>query len=163
MIVVVMGVAGSGKTTLGRLLSQAEGWPFFDADDFHTPENKEKMQRGIGLTDADREPWLAALRAKIDELRARGRSAVLACSALKQAYRDRLNAGPDVRFVHLKGTFELIASRLAARAQHYAGPALLKSQFEALEDPAGVPTIDAALRPEEMLASARRLLGLAPE
>jgi gluconokinase len=90
-----------------------------------------------------------------------GRSGVLACSALKQSYRDRLDAGIEVRFIHLKGTFELIASRLAARAEHYAGPELLRSQFDALEEPAGVPAIDAALRPEEMLARARRVLGLA--
>jgi gluconokinase len=161
MIVVLMGVAGSGKTTVGERLAADQGWPFFDADDFHTPENKEKMRRGIGLSDADREPWLAALRAKIDELRAAGRSAVLACSALKQAYRDRLVAGPDVRLVYLKGSFPLIASRLAARAEHYAGPALLQSQFAALEEPTGVPVVDAALSPEEMLSATRRVLGLA--
>jgi gluconokinase len=160
MIVILMGVAGSGKTTVGRLLSEAEGWPFFDADDFHTPENKEKMRRGAGLTDAERGPWLDALRARIDELLAAGLSAVFACSALKQAYRDRLQAGPDVRFVYLKGSFDLIERRLAARADHYAGPALLRSQFEALEEPGGVPVVDAALTPDEMLAATRQALEL---
>jgi gluconokinase len=160
MIAILMGVAGSGKTTVGRLLAETEGWPFFDADDFHTPENKEKMRRGVGLTDADRGPWLDALRAKIDELIAAKRSAVLACSALKQGYRERLDAGPDVRFVHLKGSYELLASRLGARAGHYAGPSLLKSQFEALEEP-DLPAVDAALSPQEMLAATRRVLGLA--
>lgn len=160
MIVVLMGVAGSGKTTLGEALAAREGWPFFDADDFHTEAAKEKMRRGEGLTDQDRGPWLDALRARIDELRAGGRSGVFACSALKQAYRDRLQAGSDVRFVHLTGPFELIEKRLASRPGHYAGPSLLKSQFEALEVPADVPTLDVALTPAEMLAAARRLLGL---
>jgi gluconokinase len=155
-----MGVAGTGKTTLGEALAAAEGWSFFDADDFHAPANKEKMRRGEGLTDADREPWLLALRARIDELRAGGRSGVFACSALKQAYRDRLQAGPDVRFVHLTGPFALIERRLAGRPGHYAGPSLLKSQFEALEVPADVPTVDVAQTKAEMLAATRRLLGL---
>ena len=155
-----MGVAGVGKTTLGRLLAEGEGWPFFDADDFHSPASKDKMRRGQGLSDADREPWLAALRAKIDELRAAGRSGVFACSALKAAYRARLQAGPDVRFVYLKGSFELIRARIEARADHYAGASLLRSQFDALEEPAGVPRIDASLAPEEMLRATRRALGL---
>lgn len=157
---ILMGVAGSGKTTVGQALAASEGWPFFDADDFHTPANKEKMRRGDGLSDADRGPWLDALRAKIDELREAGRSGVFACSALKQAYRDRLQAGPDVRFVHLTGSFELIERRLASRPGHYAGPALLRSQFEALEAPSDLPTLDVSLTPEEILAATRRLLGL---
>jgi gluconokinase len=160
MIVVLMGVAGSGKTTLGQALASAEGWPFFDADDFHSPANKDRIRRGIGLSDADREPWLAALRARIDGLRQAGLSAVLACSALKQAYRDRLQAGPEVRFVYLKGSRELIAKRLASRQGHFAGPSLLQTQFEALEEPDGVPVIDAARKPEEMLAATRLALGL---
>jgi gluconokinase len=160
MIVVLMGVAGSGKTTIGERLAQGQGWPFFDADDFHSPENKEKMRRGLGLTDADREPWLAALRARIDEFLAAGRSAVFACSALKQAYRDRLQAGPEVRFVYLKGSFELFEGRLASRPGHYAGPSLLRSQFAALEEPVGVPTVAADQTPEQMLEATRRVLGL---
>ncbi len=160
MIVVLMGVAGSGKSTVGQALAKKEGWPFFDADDFHTPENKAKMRLGLRLTDADREPWLAALRAQLDDLREAGGSGVLACSALKQAYRDRLQAGPDVHFVYLKGSFELIARRLASRQGHYAGPSLLRTQFEALEEPVGVPVVDAALTAEEMLAATRRAVGL---
>jgi gluconokinase len=160
MIVVIMGVAGSGKTTVGQALAQAQGWPFFDADDFHSEGNKQKMRRGEGLTDADREPWLAALRARIDELRAGSRSAVLACSALKQAYRDRLQAGPDVRIVYLKGDFALIEARLRDRHGHYAGPSLLRTQFEALEEPQGVSIVDAGGSPEEVLAATRRALGL---
>jgi len=160
MIVVLMGVAGSGKTTIGERLAEAEGWPFFDADDFHSPENKDKMRRGLGLTDADREPWLATLRARIDEFRAAGRSAVFACSALKQAYRDRLQAGPDVRFVYLRGSFELIERRLATRPGHYAGPSLLRSQFAALEEPVGVPAVEVDQTPEQTLQATRRALGL---
>jgi gluconokinase len=161
MIVIVMGVAGSGKTTVGQALAAGEGWPFFDADDFHSPENKEKMRSGQGLTDEERRPWLLALRAKIDELRGAGRSGVFACSALKQAYRDHLQAGPEVRFVHLTGPFEVIARRLAERPDHYAGPTLLRSQFEALEPPTGVPTVDVSLTREQMLAATRAVLGLA--
>ena len=156
-----MGVAGVGKTTVGRLLAEGYGWPFFDADDFHSPESKDKMRQGLGLTDADREPWLAALRAKIDELRGASRSAVFACSALKEAYREHLQAGPDVRFVYLKGSFELVQARIEARAGHYAGASLLRSQFEALEEPKGIPAIDAALTPQGMLEATRRALGLA--
>lgn len=155
-----MGVAGVGKTTVGLLLAEACGWPFFDADDFHSPESKEIMRSGQGLTDAEREPWLAALRTKIDTLREAGQSAVFACSALKAAYRERLQAGPDVRFVFLKGSFELIQSRIQARAGHYAGASLLRSQFEALEEPVGVPKVDASLSPDEMLRATRRALGL---
>jgi len=158
-----MGVSGVGKTTIGRLLAEGQGWPFFDADDFHSPEGKDKMHRGLGLTDADREPWLAALRAKIDELRGGGRSGVFACSALKEAYRQRLQAGPDVHFVHLKASFELIKRRLEARTGHYAGVSLLRSQFEALEEPAGVPSVDASLTPGEMLLATRRALGQGAE
>jgi len=163
VIVVLMGVAGVGKTTVGRLLARDQGWPFFDADDFHSPESKEKMRRGQGLTDVEREPWLRSLRARIDELRAASTSGVFACSALKEAYRQRLQAGPDVRFVYLKGSFELIQSRLEARAGHYAGSALLRSQFEALEEPKDVPAIDASLSPDEMLAATRVALGLSAQ
>ena len=160
VIVVLMGVSGVGKTTVGRLLAEGEGWPFFDADDFHSAASKDKMRGGQGLTDAEREPWLAALRAKIDELLALGASGVFACSALKESYRERLSAGLDVRFVYLKGSFELIQARLKARAGHYAGTSLLRSQFDALEEPKGVPAVDAALSPEEMLRATRRALGL---
>jgi gluconokinase len=160
MIVILMGVAGTGKSTVGEALAADEGWPFFDADDFHTAANKEKMRGGEGLTDADRVPWLDALRAKVDELRTAGGSGVFACSALKQAYRDRLLAGPDVRFVHFTGSFELLERRLASRPGHYAGPSLLKSQFDALEVPADIPTVDVAQTKAEMLAATRRVLGL---
>jgi gluconokinase len=161
MVVIVMGVAGSGKTTVGRLLAQRMGWPFLDADDFHPPENVEKMRQGIGLTDAERLPWLDALAARIRSLVDAGDSAVVACSALKEAYRERLALDPAVRFVHLHGDFDLIRKRLAERKGHYAHADLLASQFEALEPPRGVPTFDVAPPPEAIVEEIRKALGLA--
>lgn len=136
MIVVVMGVSGAGKTTIGRALAQALGWPFYDGDDFHPPQNVEKMRQGIPLTDADRLPWLEALHALMYQLLLSGQSAVVACSALKRSYRDLLRrAGPEVRFVYLAADPELIRRRLEARRGHFFDPQLLQSQFEALEAP----------------------------
>jgi len=156
-----MGVAGSGKTTVGKLLAEQMGWPFLDADDFHPPENVEKMRRGVGLTDADREPWLDALAARIRSLAASAQSAVLACSALKEAYRDRLAVDPAVRFVHLTGPPELLRERLQERKGHYAHADLLASQLSALEPPAGVPTFDVTPPPPVVVAEIRGALGLA--
>jgi gluconokinase len=158
MVVIVMGVAGSGKTTVGRLLAEQMGWPFLDADDFHPPENVEKMRRGLGLTDADRGPWLDALTARIRSLVAAGESAVLACSALKRAYRERLAVDPAVRFVHLHGAFDLLRNRLAERKDHYAHADLLASQFEALEPPEGVPAFDVARPPEAIVEDIKKVL-----
>src|SRR5215469_16115492 len=112
MIVIVMGVVGTGKTTIGTLLASQLGWQFADADDFHSASNVEKIRNGIPLTDEDREPWLDRLRETIDRWIVEGKDEVLACSALKRAYRDKLCAGPQVRFVYLKGSAELIADRL---------------------------------------------------
>src|SRR5262245_11397739 len=132
MIVVVMGVAGSGKTTIGRRLAEALGAGFTDADDFHSAASIARMREGIALTDADREPWLAATRAAIDQARRLGADHVVACSALKARYRERLGAGePQVRFIYLKADTGLIAQRLARRSGHFFNPALLASQFEA--------------------------------
>ena len=122
MIVVLMGVTGSGKTTLGRLLAGQLGWTFVEGDDFHPPANVQKMHRGEPLTDADRAPWLRALRARVDELAAAGRSAVVACSALKQAYRDVLADGrPEVMFVHLTAPAAVIRDRLDSMGIEAAG------------------------------------------
>src|SRR5580704_11167373 len=125
MIVIVMGTTGSGKTTIGSLLSKGMGWEFVDADDFHPPANVEKMKHGIPLTDADREPWLKALHDKIVEWIAEGRKVVLACSALKQSYRDELRTSGDVKFVYLKGSYELFSQRVSARKGHFAKQDLL--------------------------------------
>jgi len=142
MIVVIMGVSGSGKTTVGGLVAQHLGCAFSDADDFHPTVNVEKMQAGIPLTDSDRWPWLAALRAAIDGWIAAGESRIIACSALKAAYRDVLSPKGDVTFIYLRGSHETIATRLASRTGHYMNPALLASQFEALEEPSDALVID---------------------
>lgn len=134
--VIVMGVSGSGKTTTGRALAAALGWPFYDADDYHPADNVAKMAAGRPLTDADRSPWLEALHRLIAGRPAENQSLVLACSALKKAYRDQLRAGNEgVVFVYLHGDYELIAGRMQAREAHFMPADLLRSQFAALEEP----------------------------
>jgi gluconokinase len=151
MQVVVMGVTGVGKTTVGRLIAQRLGARFVDADDFHPPENVAKMRAGSPLDDDDRRPWLAALNAYLREAARRGDSVVLACSALKSAYRERLREGiPALRFVHLVGARELIAERLGARTGHYMNPALLDSQLATLERPDDALSVDIGPAPEEL-------------
>jgi gluconokinase len=135
MIVLVMGVTGSGKTTVGKLLASRLGWVFLDADDFHPVENVEKMRRGVALTDADREPWLAAIHGELLKCAAKKQDAVLACSALKQNYRERLAAGVEMRVCYLKGTYSEIAARLQNRTGHFAGEGILAGQFADLEAP----------------------------
>ncbi len=160
MIVVLMGVSGSGKTTLGRVLADDLGWPFRDADELHPPANIDKMSRGVPLTDDDRRPWLRTLAVLIDEVRDRGGDLVLACSAVKRAYRDTLRDGPDVRYVYLHGSADLIRERLARRSGHYMDPDLLRSQFDALELPEAAIQVDIAPPPAEIAAEIRRQLGL---
>lgn len=147
-----MGVAGSGKTTVGRLLAGRLGWPFFDADDFHPPANVEKMSRGVPLTDADRAGWLAALADLLRRQTAEGGSVVLACSALKQRYRDRLRIETaSVQFVYLKGSLALLQARLAARRDHFMKADMLASQFAALEEPRDALTVDVAASPDQIV------------
>ena len=134
MILIVMGVAGSGKTTVGSLLARKLGWQFADADDFHPPDNKDKISRGAALSDADRAPWLAAMRSAILQWNAAGENVVLACSALKRSYRDELRAG-DVRFVFLTGDAALLRHRLRSRRDHFADEKILASQLATLEEP----------------------------
>jgi gluconokinase len=135
VIVVVCGVAGVGKTTVGKVLAEQLGWEFYDADNFHPAENIDKMRRGIPLTDEDRGPWLERLRQLIEHCIKAGINAVLACSALKKAYRDRLRVSDDVKFVFLRGSRSRIAAQLQARRGHFADPAILDSQFDDLEEP----------------------------
>lgn len=136
MIIIVMGVSGSGKTTVGRLLAGRLGWPFYDGDDFHPVANVAKMSAGLPLTDADRAGWLSALADLLRSRIAEGGSAVLACSALKQSYRRQLSVDSiQVRFVFLKGDYDLILERMKARPGHYMKADMLASQFAALEEP----------------------------
>ena len=162
--IVVMGVSGAGKSTVGRLIAARLDCPFRDADSFHPKANIEKMSRGEPLTDDDRWPWLAAIAAWIAEHRAAGTTCVVTCSALKRVYRDIVTdcQRADVRLVYLKGGFDLIAARLAARTDHFMPPALLKSQFDTLEEPraderAITAQIDAT--PEEIAKTVVRRLG----
>ncbi|MGH8851022.1 MAG: gluconokinase [Casimicrobiaceae bacterium] len=158
MMVIVMGVSGCGKTTVGRALARELRAEFLDGDDFHPAANVAKMARGIPLTDEDRWPWLDAIGAAMRERAARGRGVVVACSALKHAYRERLRHGGgaegDVRFVYLKGDAATIAPRLASRDAHFMPPSLLASQFAALEEPAGAIVADIRQTPE---AQARQI------
>lgn len=160
MIVIVMGVVGSGKTTVGQLLAEQLGWEFADADDFHSQANKEKIHKGIGLTDADRKPWLESLRTAIVQWIAERRSVVLACSALKRSYRSELEVGPEVRFVYLKGSAALIASRLHARRGHFANEQILASQLSDLEEPENAITVGIAGTPPEIVQDIRSKLDL---
>jgi gluconokinase len=155
MIVVLMGVTGAGKTTVGRLLAARLGCEFIDADDYHPPENVAKMRAGQPLTDADRWPWLARLN---EALYGRA-AAVVACSALKASYREALMRGlPDPRLVYLRGSKSVIAPRLAGRHGHYMNPALLDSQFATLEEPASAIVVDIDDMPEAIVAEVGRQL-----
>ncbi|MDH3398816.1 MAG: gluconokinase [Acidimicrobiia bacterium] len=154
-VVVVMGVSGSGKTTVGKSLAAELGAAFVDADDYHSPQSIEKMASGIALDDNDRLPWLALLRGVIDDHLATGTSLVLACSAMKQVYRDQLAAqDPQVHFVFLKGDYDTIARRLEEREGHYMKADMLQSQFDALEEPADAVMVDADAGPSEIVARA---------
>jgi len=160
MIVIVMGVVGAGKTTVGRMLAQELGWEFADADDFHPKANIDKIRRGISLTDADREPWLESLRSSIVQWIKTGQNVVLACSALKRSYREKLHVGPEVRFVYLKGSPALIAERLNARHGHFANEQILAGQFHDLQEPHDAVTVEISAPPEQIVEQIREQLGL---
>jgi gluconokinase len=161
MFVIVMGVSGSGKNTVGERLAERLGCPFYDADHFHAPGMVAKMAAGIPLTDEDRAPWLGALAALIRERLAEGECGVIACSALKQRYRDVLCVDKErVRFVYLKGAFDLIWERMLLRQGHYMKAPMLQSQFAALEEPADAVTLDIAQTPQQLVEAA--LAQLAP-
>lgn len=161
MIILVMGVSGSGKSSIGQLLADSLHWGFSDADAFHSPESIEKMRYGIPLNDLDRMPWLLALQQAIQQWLQENKNMVLACSALKASYRQVLVLDEErVIVVYLKGSFELIQKRLQQRHGHFMGEKLLKSQFDALEEPSGAITVDVAEPPEVIVQKIRVSLGI---
>jgi gluconokinase len=164
MIVIVMGVAGAGKTAVGERLAADLGWRFIEGDAFHPPENVDKIRRGIGLDDADRAPWLARLEREIRALVEHDACAVLACSALKRSYRDQLRVDPKrVRFVYLRCSPAVLEARLRNRRGHFAGPALLPTQLETLEEPSGPEDalcVDGDRRLPDVVAQIRERLGV---
>ena len=158
MIVVLMGVCGSGKTTVGRALAERLHWHFLDADDFHPQANVEKMARGMPLSDEDRWPWFDRVVGELKRHHAAGTQVVVACSALKQVYRERLAQAGGVRFAYLKGNAATIAPRLAGRSGHFMPASLLTSQFATLEEPSAAIVIDVAEPVEAQVAAITRAL-----
>ncbi|HEY3757851.1 MAG TPA: gluconokinase [Opitutaceae bacterium] len=157
--ILVMGVAGSGKSTIGSLLARELGWPFADADEFHSPANVAKMSAGIPLDDDDRAPWLQAIHRYIEDHLARGETVVVTCSALKERYRAVVAPDPErVKLVFLQGDFPLLLGRLHQRQGHFMKESMLRSQFEALEPPADALSVDVAPAPEAIVAQIRREL-----
>jgi gluconokinase len=163
MIVIVFGVSGAGKTTIGKLLAEELGWRFYEGDDFHPRENIDKLQRGIPLTDEDRWPWLENLRELLKRCLAKGENAVLACSALKRAYRQHLCVSEEMKLVFLRGDYALIADQLRRRRGHFMNPELLRSQFADLEEPKpdeDVLTIELGRTPQELVEEIKTKLEL---
>ncbi len=164
MFIILMGVSGCGKTTVGKLLAQRMGWPFYDGDDFHSPANIQKMRNDIPLTDADRQGWLSTLASMIRSHLDRSEPGILACSALKQAYRDELCVDPQaVQFVYLKGSYDEIWERMQRRTGHYMKPEMLASQFADLEEPDDALTVSISPPPEEIVEAIIRGLGLSAQ
>ena len=152
MFWIVMGVSGTGKSTIGKLLSDRTGWGFYDADDFHPPSNIAKMNHGIPLTDSDRVPWLLKLQQLIVKISDKGQHGILACSALKSQYRQILqNDRSDVIFIYLRGNYDCIQSRIQQRTGHFMSSSLLRSQFDTLEEPQNALTIDVSDPPEAIV------------
>ena len=152
MLLLVMGVAGSGKTTVGKLLAEKLGWSFLDADEFHSPANREKMHLGIPLTDEERLPWLTAIHDETLRRSARGENVVLACSALRQSYREILSAGLKVTLVYLRANAEQLHRNFSFRSDHFVGENLVPSQLATLEEPSLAIVEDIDRSPEEIVA-----------
>jgi gluconokinase len=163
VVIIIFGVSGAGKTTVGKLLAREVGWRFLEADDFHPEANIEKMRSGHPLTDKDRRPWLEYLRDQIGRSLTADENAVLACSALKRKYRDCLRVNSDVKFVFLSGDYALVAEQLRRRRGHFMNPALLQSQFADLEEPQPdeeVTTIELGRTPQETVDEIKTMLHL---
>src|SRR6266850_8590374 len=166
-MIIIFGVSGAGKTTVGKMLAEQLGWRFLEADDFHPAVNIEKMrnpERLSGLTDEDRWPWLDCLRTQIEQLLSTGENAVLACSALKRAYRDRLRVSDEIKFVFLRGDYAVVEKQLRSRRGHFMNTALLQSQFDDLEQPQSdenALTIELGRTPEEIVQRIEAKLNLA--
>jgi gluconokinase len=160
MLIVLMGVAGSGKTTIGRGLSAELGWKYYDADDFHPRANVEKMSRGVPLSDGDRMPWLEALSELVRACLERGENAVLGCSALKENYREPLLIDERVKLVYLRGDYNLLKERLRNRNGHFMKPEMLDSQFATLEEPEQAASFDISAPPLEIIQAIRSRFGI---
>lgn len=161
MIIIIMGVSGVGKTTIGKLLAETLQWEFRDADDFHSLENVEKMRRGISLSEADRKPWLQDLQIAIKHWLQENKNVVLACSALKDSYRQFLVLDGDrTKLVYLKGSYQLVQQRLHQRQNHYMSEKLLSTQFETLEEPSDAIYIDVVEPPLVIVQNIRTILGI---
>jgi len=163
VIVIIMGTTGAGKTTIGTMLAAQLNWQFADADTFHPGSNIEKMSHGVPLNDADRVPWLEAMHKAILEWIAARNNVVLACSALKRAYRRELRPSPEVKIVYLRGDYALFAERIRHRHGHFASEAILAGQFADLEEPTDAINIDAAKPPQEIVAEIRKQLALSSD
>jgi gluconokinase len=164
VVIIIFGVSGAGKTTVGELLARELGWHFYEADDFHSPANIEKMRRGVSLTDDDRWPWLENLRELIKRSVSKDEDAVLACSALKRVYRKHLRVSAEVKLVFLRGDYALVAEQLRHRRGHFMNPGLLRSQFTDLEEPKPeeeLLTIELGRPPQELVREIRTKLNLA--
>jgi gluconokinase len=152
MVVLLMGTTGAGKTTLGKILAARLRWTFLDADDFHSPANIDKMHHGIPLTDADRLPWLGKIHSELQRQTQSGKNIVLACSALKQSYRDLLSAEVDMRLVYLRGTYDVMRQRIESRHGHFAGEDILAGQFADLEEPPNALSLEVSRSPQQLAA-----------
>jgi gluconokinase len=161
MIVVIMGVSGCGKSTVGKMLACRLGWRYFEGDEFHPAGNIEKMSKGVALTDNDRLPWLASIKKTIDRCVEQSANAVIACSALRQHYRCMLAENvPDMRLVYLKGSPETIRRRLNSREAHYMKAGLLESQFDSLEEPDDAIVVDVRQSPQDIVTHIEKDAGL---
>jgi gluconokinase len=152
MVVLLMGTTGAGKTTVGKILAARLRWTFLDADDFHSPADIDKMHHGIPLTDADRLPWLEKIHTELQHQTQSGENIVLACSALKQSYRDLLSRELDTRIVYLRGTYDVMRQRIEFRHGHFAGQDILAGQFADLEEPPNALALDVSRSPQQLAA-----------